>query len=421
MGHVSIGLVGCGTVGQSVVELLERQRDSFEERGDVSLDLDHIVDMDLSRIPEGYSRSSVISDIVDNDVTNVVVELVGGVNPAYTIVKRSLENGKHVVTANKALIAEHGPELEEIALRNNVYLFYEAAVGGGIPVINGLNNGLSGNEVSEIFGIVNGTTNFILTQMSKHGMTYNDALSLAQEKGFAEADPSFDVEGKDAAQKIAILASLNSGKLVSSEGIDTKGIIGVKKEDIGYAQELGYEVKLIAIAREAEGGLDVRVGPMLVPQSHPLASVDYAMNAIYLGGHTHVTMSGEGAGGMAAGSAVVSDIKRVAMKMDEEYQSRRYFGSEEADILGKDRIESAYFLLFDGQNVPGTLSHLTTALKKNNINVEKALQKEAAGKYVPIVVMTSVAPMSAVERCLSELNPDKVQLRSYYPLLNSGE
>ncbi|MBI4440125.1 homoserine dehydrogenase [Candidatus Woesearchaeota archaeon] len=402
----NVGLFGVGTVGSCVLRQLEKEE---------GVTIKKIVRKSGGKFGP-YICSTEPSSVLDDKEIDIVVELIGGIEPAYGIIKNALENGKSVVTANKSVIDRYGKELEEIAGRNSVYLLFEGAVGGGIPIINSLRFGLSGNRTNEIFGIINGTTNFILTKMTKDGYSYEKALLEAQELGFAEKDPSFDVEGKDAAQKIAILASINFSTKIDSGEIEAKGIANVTYDDIQFASELGYRIKLIAVARQLDNGVDVRVSPMLVSKKHPLAYIDYDMNAIFLGGSTHVTLAGEGAGGNPTASAVISDIKTIVQNMGGDYVPTRYFGDRKVKMLGKDEISSEFYLNFEALNKPGTLNSLTSIFKDRRINILQVIQK-GRGNYVPLIIHTDIATFKSVEDALGLIDGRLLKVRSAFPIL----
>ncbi|MFC1768524.1 homoserine dehydrogenase [Nanoarchaeota archaeon] len=413
---INIGLFGVGTVGGSVVKELEDQLGKFNKESGQDIKIKKIVTKSGKKNLGNYEHSTNPSSIIDDEDIQIVVELIGGIDEAFDIIKRSLEKGKHVVTANKAVVDKYGVELQEIAAQNKAYFMFEGAVGGGIPIINSLKVGLSGNKTKEIYGIINGTTNFILTKMTKEGSSYEDALKEAQELGYAEADPTYDVEGLDTAQKISILASINFSTKIDSENVDTKGITGVTAEDIQFASELGYRIKLIAVAREINGGVDIRVSPMLVSKKHPLAHIDYSTNAVFLGGHTHVTLAGEGAGGNPTASAVISDIKSVVLNLGRDYKAVKYFGNEKINILGKDEISSEFYLNFHALNQPGVLNAISKIFSDRKVNIMQVIQK-GRGEHVPLIIHVDKTPFKSMEDSLDLVDKSALKVESVYPIL----
>jgi homoserine dehydrogenase len=401
--EVNIGIAGLGTIGSGVIKRLDRES-VFERDSGLRLKVERIVDERKDKDIFNHQFSTETSSILDDKSIDIAVELMGGYNPAYEFIKRALERGKAVVTANKAVIDRYGKELDEMAIRNKTYLFFEGSVGGGIPIINAIETGMIGNSTDSIVGILNGTTNYILTRMAE-GLTYEASLKEAQAKGFAEADPAFDVEGKDAAQKLAILASLNFDCKVSSEDVHTEGITGITKEDISFAAELGYVIKLLAIAKRCEDQLELRVHPTMVSRQHPLASISRETNAIYLSGDAHVMLAGEGAGQAATAGAVVSDIKNAAKALQKEYSPIRHFGDNILKVKEAKEISSEFYLNFSGLDAPGTLRELSSILAEENINISQVRQiKSKRGDYVPIVVMTDLMNQSMLEGAMKKIS-----------------
>lgn len=283
---VKVGIIGLGTVGSGVAEILLKEKQLLKNRTSAQIELKTVVDVNWSKSLDldlsEVIKSSKAEDILNDPEIDVVVETVGGIEPAKTFISKALKNGKHVVTANKALIATHGRDLFQLAFDNKVYLMFEASVGGGIPIIKALREGLVANNIHSIFGILNGTSNYILTKMHTANVSFAEALKEAQELGFAEADPTLDVEGGDAAHKIAILASLASSAIVNYNSIHVEGITKISPLDIGFAKQFEYTIKLLAVCRLLKDGLDVRVHPTLVPNVHSLASVRNEFNAIFV-------------------------------------------------------------------------------------------------------------------------------------------
>ena len=320
---VRLGLVGLGTVGGGVVEMLQKNRKEIEEKAGVPVDLAMVCDKNISMadvrkmgLESIFTRDA--EKVILNSEIDIFIELIGGYEPARTFVLRALHAGKHVVTANKALLAKYWGDVFEHTRVYQRQVYFEASVGGGIPVIQALNEGLAGNRISKIVGILNGTTNFVLTRMSQDGLDYPSALKEAQKAGFAEADPTFDVEGIDAAHKIAILASIASGTWVHLSDVVTEGITKVDPQDMAFVKrEFGYVIKLLGVAKLTEKSVEVRVHPALIPETHPFANVQNEYNAIEMHGDAagDVMLYGKGAGRMAAASAIVSDITYLARQV----------------------------------------------------------------------------------------------------------
>ncbi len=408
-----VGIIGLGTIGSGVVEQL---------KDDKSIIIEKVVDKIMERDVFNLPFSPNVSDILKSDKIDIVIELIGGYNPAYEFIKEALESGKHVVTANKAVIDKYGQELNEIAIRNKAYLLFEAAVGGGIPIINALKFGASGNKTDAILGILNGTTNYILTRMGQ-GLSYDEALKEAQQKGFAEVNPAFDVEGKDSAQKLAILASINFGCKISSEDIYTEGISDITKDDIYLASrfEPGYLIKLLATAKIADGKLNVWVRPALITKSHDLAKINYERNGIYLEGNAHLLLAGEGAGSPATPGAVVSDIKNIARKIAGKYEEIDWFGSKKCPILSTELTNSRFFISFEAMHVPGVFAKIANALANQEVNIAKVVQDEREqkqGEYVPLAIVTEKTELSRVEDAIKNISKEVARKSYIMPVLD---
>ncbi|NLC51239.1 MAG: homoserine dehydrogenase, partial [Firmicutes bacterium] len=310
----NIGLLGLGTVGTGVVKILQKNGERITTKAGSTLRLKKVLVRDPNKSRDVELEPGVLTDnpqeVLNDEEIDLVVEVMGGIEPAREYIRKALQNGKYVVTANKDLIAQYGSELFRLAKEKKCNIYYEASVGGGIPLIRPLKHCLAANRITRLMGILNGTTNYILTKMSLEGMDYAAALSEAQAKGFAEADPSNDLEGKDAAYKLAILSSLAFSTQVSMENLQVEGITGVTQRDILYAKELGYVIKLLAVGEDRGDGLSMGVHPTLVPDTHPLTSVYYEFNALFVEGDAvgEVMFYGPGAGELPTGSAVVADI-----------------------------------------------------------------------------------------------------------------
>ncbi len=331
---INIAIMGYGTVGSGVFEVITKNNDIVNKKAREEVNIKYVLDLrKFPGMPVEKVLTHDVNDILNDESVKVVVEVMGGVEPAYTFVKSALLKGKSVATSNKALVAAHGPELIQIARDKNVNFFFEASVGGGIPIIRPLNECLTADKILEITGILNGTTNFILTKMSKKGRNFEDVLKKAQELGYAEKDPTADVEGHDACRKIAILSSLAFGKTAHFEKIYTEGITKITKRDFEYAKELNCEIKLVGTSKRLENGISAMVAPMMLPKTHPLSTVDGVFNAIFVKGNMlgDTMYYGSGAGSLPTASAVVSDVIDAIRHMGENVHID--WEDEELEIL----------------------------------------------------------------------------------------
>jgi homoserine dehydrogenase len=417
MKPIKVGLLGFGTVGAGVVRLLTEQRPRLARRLGTDLVLAKVADPDLDRprpvalAPELLTPRA--EDILDDPEIDIVVELIGGLDVARDYVSAAIERGKHVVTANKALLAHHGNDLLAAAADRGVEIAFEASVCGGIPIILALRQGLAANSIQELFGILNGTCNYILSQMSQHGLSYAQALAEAQAAGYAEADPTLDVEGIDTAHKLTILMSLAYGARLDLEGIAVEGISQLDPLDLQFAQEFGYRLKLLAITRDDGHRVEARVHPTLVPKDHMLSQVDGAMNAVYLTGDAAgpILLYGQGAGMMPTASAVVSDILDLARNLIRGVPGRvPPLGSYNALtstrlIKPLNDLVTNYYFRFAALDRPGVLSQVSGILGKYGISIAAVIQKgrETAGA-VPIVMITHEAREADVRQALKEID-----------------
>ncbi|HEY7366014.1 MAG TPA: homoserine dehydrogenase [Methylomirabilota bacterium] len=403
MKEVRLGLLGLGTVGGGVVKLLDSERAMLEERAGCRLVLAAVADLDTSRPREGLdlARLPLTTDatrVLDDPAVQIVIELVGGLEPARSFILRALAAGKHVVTANKALLAHHGAELYQEARRHGVTLAFEAAVAGGIPLIRAIKEGLVANRILSVFGIVNGTSNYILSKMTDEGLDFSLVLKEAQAQGYAEADPTLDIEGLDSAHKLQILVSLAFRSFVDLKDIHTEGITRVTPQDIAYARELGYRVKLLAIAKASDGGLEVRVHPTMIPADSPLAAVSGVFNAVFLTGHAvgDLMFYGRGAGQLPTASAVWSDIVEIARRIAHGIPALALelpsVGPGALPLRPMEAIRSCYYLRVMALDRPGVLSRVAGILGENDISIASVIQKgRATGEAVPVVMMTHEA------------------------------
>jgi len=414
MRQIKVGLIGFGTVGQGVVRNIVANGELIARRTGIKLEIARIADIDLKRQRDVRVEQAILTtdakEILRDDSLDIVVELIGGIHPAREYILTALRNRKHVVTANKALLSEHGVEIFETARENGVDVLYEASVAGCVPVIKSLRESLVANNVLSIDGIVNGTCNYILTRMQRDQMSFSAALDEARKKGYAEADPSLDINGMDSAQKLSILASLASNSWVDVGRIYVEGIAHITQKDIAYASELGYVAKLLAIAKLGPDWVQARVHPALVPREHPLADVWGVYNAVYLVGDYAGEMMfyGAGAGEKPTASAVVSDIVEIGLNIKSAAKKR--ISSLPETISPKrltpiNEVQARYYLRFTVIDKPGVLAQITTVLGKNEISISALSQKERHPKNaVPVVVMTHSAKEESVQAALKEID-----------------
>ena len=417
MGAIGVGLVGWGTVGCGVIQVLQENAKVIHDRLGRSLVLRRVADLDIERgRPVQVSRELLttrVEDILEDPEVQIVVELIGGLGMAKEIIRRALESGKDVVTANKALLAHHGNELFEIARRHGRTIGFEASVGGGIPLIKSLREGLAGNRIESIFGILNGTGNYILTRMTEAGLSFEDALREAQAKGYAEADPALDVEGVDTAHKLAIASALSFGTPVQFEDVYTEGITRIAPLDIQLGEEFGYQLKLLAIAHQSDGRIEMRVHPTLIPRNHVLASVKGAYNAVHIRGNAvgNIMLYGMGAGMMPTGSAVVGDLIDLARDNAAGIPHRipaLAFQTEHLDripIRPVEDITTCYYFRFSALDRPGVLSTIAGILGENRISIAAVIQKgRQIEGAVPVVMITHEAVERDVREALAKID-----------------
>jgi len=400
MNEIRIGLLGLGTVGAGVVKILDTHGAEMQERTDCRLTLAAIADADLIREREGIdlARLHLVPDarqVLDDPSIQIVIELIGGLEPARTFILRALAAGKNVVTANKALLAHHGAELFEQARRHRVMLGFEAAVAGGIPLLRAVREGLPANRIASVFGIVNGTCNYILSKMTDEGLDFSVVLKEAQARGYAEADPALDIEGMDSAHKLQILAMLAFRTSLDLKDIYTEGITGVAHEDVVNAAELGYRIKLLAIAKASDGGLEARVHPTMIPAQSPLAAVSGVYNAVFISGDNvgNLMFYGRGAGQLPTASAVWSDALEIARRVAHDIPALPVelpsVAKAPLPLRPMDEIRSAYYLRVMALDRPGVLAQVAGILGRHDISLVSVLQKaRAEGEAVPVVMLT---------------------------------
>lgn len=414
MKEVRVGICGLGTVGGGTFTVLARNASLIAGRAGCSIRTTRVAsrllpdDIDLS----GVTVSEDIFDVINDPDIDIVVELIGGYETARELVLAAIANGKHVVTANKALIAVHGNEIFEAAEQAGVVVAYEAGVAGGIPVIKAIREGMAANRIDWLAGIINGTGNYILTEMRK-GRGFEEVLKEAQELGYAEADPTFDVEGVDAAHKLTILASSSFGVPLQFDKAYTEGISRLTPYDIAHAELLGYRVKHLGIARRRKEGIELRVHPTLVPKSHLIAQVDGVLNAVLVDGDAvgQTMYYGPGAGSEATASAVIADIIDVARSICAggnyriPYLGFRPEAMEDLDVLPMEEIQSAYYLRIQAMDRPGVLAKVASILSEKGINIESIMQKESEvqDERIPVIILTHTVQERQINQAISEL------------------
>jgi homoserine dehydrogenase len=400
---VNIGIIGFGTVGEGVYRLIKNNAEMIASRSGIDLRIKTVCDLKASeiqsRIPETEVTDKWNNVTGDSDI-DIVVEVIGGITPAREIIIDSLHKGKNVVTANKKLLAESGSSILEAIVETGNSIGFEAAVGGGIPCILALKNGMVGNHIKSIVGILNGTTNYILTRMEDDGISFQEALKDAQKKGFAETDPTFDIEGYDAGHKISLLAMLSYGKSIDYSIVPIEGISSISPFDISHARDMGYIIKLLGIAKFKNNTLDIRVHPTMIPEDHPLASVRNEFNSIMFDGDMTgaIMLNGRGAGSLPTASAIVSDIVQLSNKNE-------YHGilTGKADLMSPEERVSRYYLRLQTEDSPGILSQISGVLGVHNISIASVMQKEVNEGYVPLIIVTHEAVESNILKCIEEI------------------
>jgi homoserine dehydrogenase len=430
---VRIGIIGFGTVGAGTARILLRKRRELESKLGFPLVLKNIADLDTKRdrgikLPEGVLINNANTILNDPEI-DIVVELMGGIHPAKEFILQAIRNGKHVVTANKALLATEGKEIFKAAEKNNVDIGFEASVAGSIPIIKVVRESLIGNSIQNIYGIINGTSNYILTKMTEEGVDFSSALKEAQALGYAEADPTFDIEGIDSAHKLTILVSLAFGVPFSFKKIYTEGITKITPLDIQFASEFGYKIKLLAIAKQSGKDVEVRIHPTMLPDSHMIAGVNGVFNAIYIESDATGPQLyyGRGAGEMPTGSAVVSDIADIAggIRNRAADRVRKTVISEHSDLSIKkmDDIHTCYYLRFSAFDKPGVLSKISGILGEYNISIKSMIQKgRQTDKAVPVVMMTHEAREKDMVQALRKIDRlSTVSGKTVYLRVEGGE
>lgn len=412
MNKINIGLIGYGVVGQGFCKLIRTKRSYIKKRFGVELNLKTLCDRsiankDTSQLGKTQQTTDYKAIIEDKEI-DVVVELIGGMKPAKEIVQASLKSGKHVITANKELIANCGIELFQLAKQYKKHLYFESSVGAGIPIIKYLTEGIVGNQFNSLFGIINGTCNFILDEMTHKGLSFDDALKDAQAKGYAESDPTLDINGMDSTHKLAILTFLAFGKMVPIKEIYTEGISHLSHDDIEQAEKLNLCIKLLAIAKKVDNELEVRVHPTLIPKDHPLASINSVYNAVYINSDLmgDSLLSGEGAGQMAAASGVFSDLINLTSKGSENTLHSNIDLEDPNVTLRKiDQIESKFYLRIMASDKPGVLSQITSILGDAGIGINSVTQNlHNKQSHVPVIMVTDYTCEKILRTALEKIH-----------------
>ncbi len=393
---IKVGLLGCGTVGSGVVALLDKNQGIIAQRIGDLVELKRVLDQDLDKCRAlGIEESKLTSDfdeILYDDEIDIIVELIGGIEPALTFIKRAMEQGKHIVTANKDLIAEKGEELFDMAQAQQVDFYFEASVAGGIPIIYPLKQSLAGNRIQEVIGILNGTTNYILSKMSEEGRPFEEILQEAQELGYAEADPTADIEGLDAGRKIAILASIAFNSRVTVDDVYVEGISRITPSDIKFARDLGYVIKLLAIAKQEEdGSIQARVHPAFLPRKHPLAAVNDVYNAVFVRGDAvgEIMHYGQGAGQLPTASSVLGDIidigRNILCKANGRIGCTCY---DNQKILDVSQLRAQFYIRMTVKDRPGVLAGIAGVFGSNNVSLATVLQTTHGGAMAELILIT---------------------------------
>ena len=411
MNKITLGLIGYGVVGQGLVKLVNKRRRYMKSKFQVDFVFKTVCDRSIDKKDktglENVKCTADFKEILNDAEIDVVVELIGGLNPAKTIVEEALMNNKDVVTANKELIANHGKELFTLAKQQRCHLYFEAAVGGGMPVIQMITEGMAGNTFYKLYAIINGTCNFILSEMSKKNLSFSAALEEAQKRGYAESNPTLDVNGMDSAHKLAILAYLAFGKFIPVKEIYTEGITHISHHDIEYAESMNLAIKLLAIAKRENDELEAHVYPTLIPKNHPLASINGVFNGVYLTANPlgDLLLSGEGAGAMSAASGVLSDLLNLASQ-GEDADFHRNIYSEAADLKVRalDNIKTRFYLRFMAIDKPGVLAKLTGVLGEHEIGINSVSQKvHDRSAAVPVVMLTDYTTEANLRNALTKI------------------
>lgn len=426
MEKIKIGLLGLGTVGGGTARIFAEHADKISAILGKELVIKTALVKDIAEvtnpIAENFTLTESFADILNDKEIQIVAELMGGVDYSYSCIKQALAAGKNVVTANKDLLAVHGAELSRLAEEKGLDLFYEAAVAGGIPILRSISTSFAGDNLSKVTGIMNGTTNFILTKMTEAGADYDSVLKEAQRLGFAEADPTADVEGIDAARKVIILTKFAFGMDIKLENMEIHGISNVQSTDISVAKRLGYTIKLLGLAELVDGKVHAEVGPMMIPNTHPLATVRNEMNAVYTTGHAGGEMMfyGAGAGELPTASAVVADIMETVKNIDSQTTGRPFTNYTQPTIWqDKDEIRTAGYFHFEMQDQPGVFVQLAMIFNEIGVSFDTIFQEPSSDELAETVVITHVMTYTQREQILQAVKKiDTMRVISYYNVMD---
>jgi len=425
-----VAVVGYGVVGNGVARILEEKKELLKKKSGIEINLKKVYTRNWNRdfdysLPEEKKANS-LEEVLEDGSINIIVELTGGIDFPLKLFREAALRGKHFITANKALLAEKGKEVFSLAEEKGIRVGFEGAVAGGIPIIRALREGLVANEILKVYGILNGTTNYILTKMLKEGRSFQEVLQEAQKLGYAEADPTLDINGTDAAHKIAILSSLSFGGFVDFEGVYVEGIENIDSLDIDLGRELGYTLKLLAIAKSHNGEVEVRVHPTFLPSDHPLSKVDGVYNAVMVeGDYVGETMFyGKGAGSLPTASAVVSDIvdigKSIALGLGREIEiTSMNWQHRDLSLTKADDFYTRYYLRFTVPDITGVLAKVATVFAKYNISIAAVIQKEKVlsfterrdEKIVPLVILTHTASENNIQKAIREIERENITVK----------
>lgn len=432
MRTVNVGIVGYGTVGNGVAKILLEQSDLIKQKSNCQINLKKVYTRNWDKkflypLPDNLNlKAKNLEELLEDPEIDIMVEVVGGIDFPYRLITQALERGKHIVTANKALLAEKGKNIFQLAQDKNLRIGFEGAVAGGIPVIRALREGLVANSISKVYGILNGTTNYILTSMEKEGKSFKQALKEAQEKGYAEADPTLDISGVDAAHKISILASLSFGGFLDFSQVYVEGIESINTLDIELGRELGYTLKLLAIAKSHEEEVEVRVNPTFLPSDHPLSKVDGVFNAVMVEGNNvgEVMFYGKGAGSLPTASAVVSDVvsiaKSIQLDMGQEGEITSInWKHKELNLTKVKDFYTRYYIRFTVPDVTGILAKIASVFASYGISIAAVIQKEKVIKLhrediqnlVPLVILTHTASENSVQQSIKDIVKQKLSIK----------
>ncbi len=406
MKSIKVGLLGFGNIGRGVWDILQTNNTTITQNCGYKIELSKILVQ--SHRDRGIDKDLFTTDaydILDNEEIEIVIELIGGLSPAKDYILRAINNKKHVVTANKAVIATYGDELLGAANKNGVYLYYEGSVAGGIPILDSIRESLAANQIQEIMGIINGTTNYILTKMALEGSDFKSALAEAQAKGYAEADPTSDVEGYDASYKLSILSALAFNTNLPVENIYREGISKITPIDIEYAKELGFVIKLLAIGKQGENSIELRVHPTLIPAYHPLAAVNDVYNGIFIKGNAvgNLMYYGKGAGSLPTGSAVVADLISILKKMSCKYSAPTAISDAQKNLQSMTATESEYYIRVMVKDIPGVLGKIATLFGNSAVSLSTVIQKGEGEPVVSLVFITHQTIESRVQEAIEKI------------------